>query len=77
MVVGGIGSITGSVISGVIVTVAMEALRIVDGNIDLGFMVIKRYSRDEDGYFSILLMVIILFFRRGIIGTNNLAGNGY
>ena len=41
VVVGGIGSITGSVISGVIVTVAMEALRIVDGNIDLGFMVIK------------------------------------
>ncbi len=69
VVVGGIGSITGSVISGIIVTVAMEALRVLDGNIDLGFMVIKGVPGMRMVIFSILLMVVILFFRRGIMGT--------
>jgi branched-chain amino acid transport system permease protein len=70
VVVGGIGSITGSVIGAIIVTVAMEALRVLDGNIDLGFIKIQGIPGMRMVIFSVLLMVVILFFRRGIMGTN-------
>lgn len=70
VVVGGIGSITGSVISAIIVTVAMEALRVIDGDMNLGFVTIKGIPGMRMVVFSILLMVIILFFRRGLMGRN-------
>ena len=41
VVLGGVGSITGSVISAIVVTVAMEALRFMDGPLNLGFMAIS------------------------------------
>src|SRR5690554_720757 len=76
VVVGGIGSITGSVISGIIVTVAMEALRVLDGDMNLGFISIKGIPGMRMVVFSILLMVVILFFRRGIMGTNEFSWEG-
>lgn len=75
VVVGGIGSVTGSVISGIIVTIAMEALRVLDGNITLGSITIKGIPGMRMVIFSILLMVVILFFRRGIMGTNEFSWN--
>lgn len=77
VVVGGVGSITGSVIGAIIVTVAMEALRVLDGNIDLGFIQIQGIPGMRMVVFSILLMVVILFFRRGIMGTNEFNWNWF
>ena len=36
VVLGGVGSITGSVVAAIVVTVAMEALRFLDGPLNLG-----------------------------------------
>ncbi len=69
VVLGGMGSITGTVISGIVITVLMEYLRFLDGPID--FLIFR-----TDGIpglrmviFSIMLMVVILFFQRGIMGN--------
>lgn len=69
VVLGGIGSITGSVISAVVVTIAMEALRVLDGRIALGPLVINGIPGTRMVVFSVLLMMVILFYQRGLMGT--------
>jgi branched-chain amino acid transport system permease protein len=70
VVLGGNGSITGSVIASIVVTVLMEALRFLDG--PLNFIVFK-----TDGLpglrmvvFSLLLMIVVIYRQRGLMGTN-------
>lgn len=70
VVLGGIGSITGSVISAIIVTIAMEVLRVLDGNMNLGPITINGIPGTRMVVFSALLMIVILFYQRGIMGTN-------
>jgi branched-chain amino acid transport system permease protein len=70
VVLGGIGSITGTTISAVVVTVAMEALRILDETINLGFVQIKGIPGMRMVIFSLLLMIVILFYQQGLMGTN-------
>lgn len=70
VVLGGIGSITGTVISAIIVTVSLEFLRVLDGTINLGFIVIEGIPGLRMVVFSVLLMIVILFYQRGIMGTN-------
>ncbi|RKD30098.1 branched-chain amino acid ABC transporter permease [Thermohalobacter berrensis] len=69
VVLGGIGSITGTVISAVVVTVLMEFLRVLDGTMDLGFIRISGIPGMRMVVFSALLMFVILFYQRGIMGT--------
>lgn len=61
VVLGGMGSITGSVVSAVVVTVSMEALRFLDSSIDLGFMVIPGIPGMRMVVFSLILMVVVIF----------------
>jgi branched-chain amino acid transport system permease protein len=70
VVLGGIGSITGTVISAVVVTVAMEALRVLDQRMDFGFIQIEGIPGMRMVVFSALLMIVILFYQRGLMGTN-------
>ncbi len=70
VVLGGIGSITGTVISAVVVTVMLEALRFLDGSMDFGFIQIEGIPGMRMVVFSALLMVVILFYQRGLMGTN-------
>jgi len=70
VVLGGIGSITGSVIGALIVTITMEALRVLDGNIDLGFMVIQGKPGMRMVIFSALLMAVVIFYQKGLMGHN-------
>jgi branched-chain amino acid transport system permease protein len=72
VVLGGIGSITGTVISAVVVTVAMEVLRFLDGTIDLGFMVIQSVPGMRMVLFSILLMLVVLFYQNGLMGRDEI-----
>jgi branched-chain amino acid transport system permease protein len=69
VVLGGNGSITGSVIASIVVTVLMEALRFLDG--PLNFIVFQ-----TDGLpglrmvvFSVLLMIVVIYRQKGLMGT--------
>ncbi len=72
VVLGGIGSITGTVISAVVVTFSMEALRFLDGTINLGFMVIESVPGMRMVLFSILLMLVVLFYQNGLMGRDEI-----
>ncbi|HHU69731.1 MAG TPA: branched-chain amino acid ABC transporter permease [Thermoanaerobacterales bacterium] len=68
VVLGGIGSITGSVIAAVIITVLMEALRVVESPMTIGPLHIPGISGMRMVVFSLLLMVVILFYQQGFMG---------
>jgi branched-chain amino acid transport system permease protein len=72
VVIGGIGSVTGSVLSAFLVTAAKEWwLRFFDTPLTIGtFQVPLLRTGFRMVVFSILLMVVVLFYRRGLMGTN-------
>ena len=76
VVLGGIGSITGTVISAIVVTVGMEALRVLDGNMDFGFFKIEGIPGMRMVIFSALLMLVILFYQRGLLGSKEFSWDG-
>lgn len=61
VVLGGMGSITGSVVSAIIVTLSMEALRFLDESINLGFVVIPGIPGMRMVVFSLILMLVVIF----------------
>ncbi|MDX9985485.1 branched-chain amino acid ABC transporter permease, partial [Sphaerochaeta sp.] len=72
VVIGGIGSVTGSVLSAFLVTAAKEWwLRFFDQPIVIGSFEVPLF---RTGFrmviFSILLMIVVLIYRRGLMGTN-------
>ena len=68
VVLGGVGSITGSVISAIVVTIAMEALRFLDGPLNLGFMTTNGIPGLRMVFFSALLMVVVIYRQQGLMG---------
>ncbi len=72
VVMGGMGSITGSVVGAFIVTIGQELLRVLDGDINFGLFTYQGVSGMRMVAFSVLLLVIILFFRNGLCGTREL-----
>ncbi len=73
VVLGGMGSITGSVISACIMTVLMELLRVVESPMDLGFITIPGISGMRMVVFSVILILVVLFLRHGIMGEKELS----
>lgn len=69
VVLGGMGSITGSIISAFIVTIGQEVLRFLDESINLGFIVLQGKVGMRMVVFSALLMVVVIFYRDGLMGT--------
>ena len=69
VVLGGIGSITGSVIAAIAVTILMELLRVLDGPLDLGFFQLEARPGLRMVAFSVLLMAVVLFRQRGLMGN--------
>ncbi len=72
VVIGGIGSVTGSILSAFLVTAAKEWwLRFFDQPLVIGGFHVPLF---RTGFrmviFSILLMVVVLIYRRGLMGTN-------
>jgi branched-chain amino acid transport system permease protein len=67
-VAGGLGSVTGSVLAGIIITVLLEWLRFVEEGMDLGFAFIPGVPGMRMVIFSMALMAIILFRSSGIMG---------
>ena len=70
IVLGGMGSITGSMLGSIIVTAGLEYLRIFDEPLELFGTAIPLF---RPGFrmvmFSVLLMACVLFWRKGIMGT--------
>lgn len=69
VVLGGQGSVSGSIIGAFAVTIAQEALRFIDEPINFGFFQYSGISGMRMVVFSLLLMIIILFWSRGIFGN--------
>ncbi|GEJ56479.1 branched-chain amino acid ABC transporter permease [Anaeromyxobacter diazotrophicus] len=69
VVLGGIGSITGSIAGAIGVTILMELLRFLDGPIDLGVVQLEARPGLRMVVFSILLMAVVLFRQRGLMGN--------
>lgn len=67
VVLGGLGSIKGSVIAAIIVTTMMELLRFLDEAIDIGSIHIKGIPGMRMVIFSIILMVVVVFRKEGLL----------
>jgi branched-chain amino acid transport system permease protein len=72
VVLGGNGSITGSVIASIGVTVLMELMRFLDGPLDLVFVKTQGLPGLRMVVFSILLMAVVIFRQRGLMGDREL-----
>jgi len=70
VVLGGNGSITGSVIASIVVTVLMEFLRFLDGPLDLLIVKTDGLPGLRMVVFSLLLMIVVIYRQRGLMGTN-------
>ncbi|MDF1616216.1 branched-chain amino acid ABC transporter permease [Petrocella sp. FN5] len=68
VVLGGIGSITGTIISATAVTILMEVLRFIENPINLGFVNIPGIPGMRMVVFSLMLMGVILFYPKGLMG---------
>ncbi|MDW5299472.1 MAG: branched-chain amino acid ABC transporter permease [Sedimentibacter sp.] len=74
IVLGGMGSISGTVIASFVVTVGLEVLRFFDDPLTLfGFTVPLFRAGFRMVIFSILLMILVLFFRNGLLGQKELS----
>lgn len=76
VVLGGMGSITGSVVAGFLITIAKEWLRWLDAGFSIGPIEVPAIAGLRMVVFSLLLMLVILFYRRGLFGSNEFSWNG-
>lgn len=72
-VLGGLGSITGTVIAAAIVTVGSEWLRIVESPITLGALQIPGISGMRMVIFSFLLIIVIIYYQQGLMGRREIS----
>ncbi|MDK2822980.1 MAG: branched-chain amino acid transport system permease protein [Clostridia bacterium] len=71
VVVGGMGSISGSIISAISITILMEVLRALDQ----GFMGLPALPGLRMVVFALLLMSVVLFYPKGLMGNEELSWN--
>jgi len=76
VVLGGNGSITGSVIAAFLVTVLMEAMRFLDMPMDFLFIKTDGLPGLRMVIFSILLMIVVLYRQRGLMGNKEFSWDG-
>lgn len=75
IVVGGLGSTSGAVIAAALFAWGGEALRVVESPMNFGLFTIPGIPGMRMVLFSVILMVVILFARRGIMGRSELSWN--
>jgi branched-chain amino acid transport system permease protein len=73
VVLGGSGSISGSIIAAIVVTISMEALRFLDGPLNLLFFRTQGLPGLRMVVFSILLLLVIIFRQQGLMGNRELS----
>jgi branched-chain amino acid transport system permease protein len=67
VVLGGMGNINGTIISAIVVTIAMEALRFLDEPLNLGFIQTPALPGLRMVVFSIILMTVIIFKKDNVL----------
>jgi len=75
IILGGMGSITGTIISAFVITIGQEVLRFLDDGMTFGSFAIPGVTGLRMVVFSALLMIVVLFFNRGLMGTNEFSWN--
>lgn len=70
VVLGGLGSTTGAAVTAVLYAVLQEALRVVEAPMQLGPLHIPGVPGMRMVVFSLLLILLMLFYRRGLFGRS-------
>lgn len=73
VVLGGLGSITGSVIGAIVITIFMEWLRFVEYPMNLGFIQVQGIPGLRMVIFSFMLVLVIIFWQQGLMGKRELS----
>jgi branched-chain amino acid transport system permease protein len=73
VVLGGIGSISGSIVGAIAVTILTEALRFLDGPLNFGLFALEARPGLRMVAFSTMLMAVVLFRQRGLMGNRELS----
>jgi branched-chain amino acid transport system permease protein len=76
VVTGGLGSITGSVLAGIAITILLEWLRFVENPVYFGDWELPGIPGMRMVVFSLALILIILFRREGFMGKREFSWNG-
>jgi branched-chain amino acid transport system permease protein len=76
VVLGGNGSITGSIIASLVVTISMEALRFLDGPLNLIFIRTQGLPGLRMVVFSALLLLVVIYRQEGLMGKKELSWRG-
>jgi len=76
IVVGGLGSITGCVISSILFVFGGEGLRIVEEPLSIGSLEIPGIPGMRMVIFSVILIGVMIFARKGIMGRNEFSWQG-
>ena len=77
VVTGGLGSLTGTILAGIVITVLLEWLRFVENPISFGAFEIPGIPGMRMVVFSLVLLFIILFRREGIMGMREFSWEGF
>jgi branched-chain amino acid transport system permease protein len=75
VVTGGLGSITGSVLAGIVITILLEWLRFVENPVTFGDWELPGIPGMRMVVFSLALIFIILFRREGFMGKREFSWN--
>lgn len=75
-VMGGMGSLTGSVISASLYTIFLEALRPLESQFTIGSLTVPGIPGMRMVIFSVLLLMVILFSRKGLMGNTEFSWDG-
>jgi branched-chain amino acid transport system permease protein len=67
-VMGGMGSITGSAVAASLYTIFLELLRPIESQFNFGSLVVPGIPGMRMVIFSLLLLFVILFYRKGLFG---------
>lgn len=67
VVLGGMGNILGTVISAIIITISMEALRFLDQAMNFGFFKTAALPGLRMVVFSLILMIVVIFKKEGFM----------
>ncbi len=77
VVLGGIGSVTGSVLGSFLMTAGREWLRFFDDPLTIGTFSVPLFrSGFRMVIFSLILMAIVLYYRKGLMGTREFSWDG-
>jgi branched-chain amino acid transport system permease protein len=73
VVMGGMGSLTGSAAAACLYTIFLELLRPIESQFHLGPILVPGIPGMRMVVFSVLLLVVILFYRKGLFGSAELS----